>query len=77
MPRSVPEKVLLKLGENVRSLRERATLTQEELAAQAEVDRTYVGGLERGERNATIQSLARVAKALGTSVAELCRGIEG
>ncbi len=76
MPRRAPEKSLKKLGENARGLREKAGLTQEELAASADLDRTYIGGLERGERNATVQTLVRVAKALGVSVAVLCKGVE-
>ncbi len=76
MPRTIPTTPLKKLGANVRQLREKAELTQEGLAAAAGLDRTYVGGLERGERNATVQTLARVAKALGTSVSALCKGVE-
>lgn len=76
MPRSDPDKSLRKLGENVRTLRAKKELSQEQLAELAEVDRTYVGGLERGERNATVQTLVRVAKALGVSVAVLCKGVE-
>lgn len=76
MPRSDPDKSLRKLGENVRALRVKKELSQEQLAELAEVDRTYVGGLERGERNATVQTLVRVAKALGVSVAVLCKGVE-
>jgi transcriptional regulator with XRE-family HTH domain len=76
MPRSDPEKSLRKLGENVRALRVRMEFSQEQLAELAELDRTYIGGLERGERNATVQTLVRVAKALGVSVAVLCKGVE-
>ncbi len=76
MPRSDPEKSLRKLGENVRALRVKKELSQEQLADLAEVDRTYIGGLERGERNATVQTLVRVAKALGVSVALICKGVE-
>jgi len=70
------EPVLRKLGQNVRDKREAQDISQEDLAEQADLDRTYIGGIERGERNPTIISAVRIAKALKTSVAELCNGIE-
>ncbi|MFT3868058.1 MAG: helix-turn-helix transcriptional regulator [Nibricoccus sp.] len=72
----VREPVLKRFGNNVRAKREARDLSQEALAEKAELDRTYVGGVERGERNPTILSATRLAKALKTSVAELCEGIE-
>ena len=71
------EPVLKKFGGNVREKREAKNLSQEALAEQADLDRTYIGGIERGERNPTILSAIRIAKALKTSVAELCEGIDG
>jgi len=70
------EPVLRKFGQNVRDKRESLDLSQEGLAEKADLDRTYVGGIERGERNPTIVSAVRIAKALKTSVAELCEGID-
>lgn len=67
---------LKRFGANVRSVREKRELSQEALAEIADLDRTYVGGLERGERNATLGSILRIAKALKTPVAELCEGID-
>ena len=75
MPRRNPE--LRRFGDNVRQLREKQGLSQERLAELADLDRTYIGGLERGERNATLASVLRVARALGASASELCEGIEG
>lgn len=46
-------------------------MSQEGLALAAELDRSYVGGLERGEHNLTLISLPRVAKALGVEVRDL------
>ena len=54
------------VGQNVRRLREEAGLSQEKLALEAELDRTYVSGVERGVRNPTVTVLARIAKALKT-----------
>ena len=73
---SAREPVLKKFGGNVREKREARNLSQESLAEQADLDRTYIGGIERGERNPTILSALRIAKALKTSVAELCDGID-
>lgn len=70
------EPVLRKFGQNVRDKRALLDLSQEGLAERADLDRTYIGGIERGERNPTIVSTVRIAKALKTSVAELCEGID-
>lgn len=67
---------LKRFGTNVRALREKRELSQEALAEIADLDRTYIGGLERGERNATLGSILRIAKALKTTVADLCEGID-
>ncbi|MEY2878030.1 MAG: hypothetical protein RLZZ15_410 [Verrucomicrobiota bacterium] len=76
MPAKEKNPALKRFGTNVRTLRETRELSQEELAEIADLDRTYVGGLERGERNATLGSILRIAKALKTSVADLCEGID-
>lgn len=68
---------LVRFGENVRELRKKRGLSQEELAAEAELDRTYMGGVERGERNLGLLNVARVAKALGVTSSKLCEGIDG
>jgi transcriptional regulator with XRE-family HTH domain len=54
-------------GEVLRDLRQRAGLSQEALAGAAEVDRTYVSLLERGLRQPTLETLFRLAGALGAS----------
>jgi transcriptional regulator with XRE-family HTH domain len=66
---------LTKFGENVRKLRDEKELTQEKLSELAELDQAYLSGIENGSRNPTILSSVRIAKALKTTVAELCRGI--
>lgn len=55
---------LMRFGEKVRELRETKGLSQEELASRAQLHRTYVGGIERGERNPTLLILLRLASAL-------------
>jgi transcriptional regulator with XRE-family HTH domain len=59
------------VGHNVRRFRRRAQLTQEQLAFAAEIDLTYVGGIERGKRNPSVLVLARIAKALKVEPSEL------
>lgn len=64
-------------GEAVRSLRQERGLSQDEFAAVADLHRTYIGGIERGERNPTLTSIHRLAKALGVSSADLLRRASG
>jgi transcriptional regulator with XRE-family HTH domain len=52
------------VGGNVRRLRQIAELTQEQLAFEASIDLTYVGGIERGRRNPSLLVMVRIAKAL-------------
>jgi transcriptional regulator with XRE-family HTH domain len=63
------------LGKNVRSAREKSELTQEKLAEIAELDPTYLSGIERGLRNPGIKNVAKIAKALGITISELCMGV--
>jgi len=63
--------VLRMFGLTVRAYRLQAELTQEKLAERAGVDRTYVGGVERGERNVGLLNLVRLADALEISPAHL------
>lgn len=52
------------VGGNVRRLRQIAGLTQEQLAFEARIDLTYVGGIERGRRNPSLLVMVRIAEAL-------------
>lgn len=69
MPRM--ENVRAILARNIKAARDRLNLSQEDLAARAEIDRTYVSGIERQVRNPTITVVAKFAKALGTTTADL------
>ena len=62
---------LNKFGARVRALREQSGLSQEALAAEAGIHRTYMGGVERGERNICLRNIIRLAKALGVHPREL------
>jgi transcriptional regulator with XRE-family HTH domain len=62
------------VGRNIRRLRRERGLSQEDLAAEIGVHRTYMGGVERGERNLTLRSLERLAERLGVSPLSLLEG---
>jgi transcriptional regulator with XRE-family HTH domain len=59
------------LGKNVRRLRQQRGLTQEKLAFEAEIDLTYMGGIERGKRNPSLLVMARIAEALSVPLTKL------
>lgn len=59
------------VGANVRRFRQAAGMTQEQLAFSAEIDLTYVGGIERGRRNPSVLVLARIAAALSVEPSAL------
>jgi transcriptional regulator with XRE-family HTH domain len=68
--------ILTALGLNVRRQREAQQFTQEKLAERAGLDTTYISGSERGLRNPGIKNVAKLAKALGLTTAELCQGVD-
>lgn len=59
------------VGENVRRLRLARGLTQEQLAFEAQIDLTYLGGIERGRRNPSLEVMARIAQSLQVKPADL------
>ncbi len=65
--------VLKLLGARVKELRLRLGLSQLDLARRANIDPSYLGGVERGERNAGIKNVCRISDALGVPMAELFR----
>jgi transcriptional regulator with XRE-family HTH domain len=67
--------LLILLGARIRELRKARGLSQEAFAAECGLDRTYVGGIERGERNVAIRNVALIAKSLGISMSELLSGL--
>lgn len=62
---------LIKLGNKIRELRKMKNLSQEAFADELGLDRTYVGGIERGERNIASLNLIRIAVALNVEIGEL------
>jgi len=63
--------VILRLGRRIKQLRQGRGWTQDRLAAEAHIHRNYLGGVERGERNPTVTSTARIARALDVPIAAL------
>lgn len=64
------------VGENVRKLRLEAGLSQEQLAEHAGLHRTYIGSVERGERNISLINIVKIAKALAVDVSALFENID-
>jgi transcriptional regulator with XRE-family HTH domain len=75
IPMSSRPNSLTSFGQNVRNLRGASGFTQERLADKADLDPTYVSGIERGVRNPTLLIIVRLARALGVSLSELCKGV--
>ena len=63
--------ILRRFGEKVRLERENRNLSQEELAARAGLHRTYIGMVERAEKNITLKNIAKISDALGLPISEL------
>ena len=68
--------VLVRFGKRVRELRRKKGFSQEAFAAHCGLDRTYVGGIERGERNPALRNIEVIAKGLGITISELMQGLK-
>jgi transcriptional regulator with XRE-family HTH domain len=67
--------ILIRFGDRLRELRREQGWSQEELAHRCELDRTYIGGIERGERNLALRNIERIAQTLGVTISELLEGL--
>ena len=65
----------LRFGQRLRELRRERGLSQEALGGRADLDLTYVGGIERGERNPSLVNICRLAGALGVEPSVLLEGV--
>lgn len=63
--------ILKKFGERVRELRKQRDISQEELAHRADLHRTYIGMIERAEKNVTLLNIEKIANALEVKVSEM------
>jgi transcriptional regulator with XRE-family HTH domain len=70
------QSILLRFGQQVRNLRQKKSISQEELAARAGVHRTYIGMIERGEKNATIITMIKLTVALEIEITELLKDFD-
>jgi transcriptional regulator with XRE-family HTH domain len=70
-----PDDILATFGRRMRQLRTTAGLSQEGFAARCGLDRTYIGGIERGERNVSLRNIEVIASALGISISKLTEGL--
>jgi transcriptional regulator with XRE-family HTH domain len=63
--------ICTRVGSSIRKQREEMGISQEKLAGLSELHRTYIGQVERGEKNLTLRSLERIARALGRNAKDL------
>lgn len=68
--------LLKKFGQKIKKLRIRMGLSQEALAERAFVHRTYIGMIERAEKNITLSNIEKIAKALNVSISKLFEGVD-
>jgi len=71
-----PETLLLGLGRTLREARTDGRISQEELGLRTGVHRNYIGGIERGERNPSVTTIATLAEALDLKLSELFARVE-
>ncbi len=63
--------IKLKIGQRIKDLREKAQMSQKDLAYTADLDRSYIASIENGQRNVSIVNIEKIATALGASLKEL------
>ncbi len=69
------ENVRVRFGKALRQRRNKLGVSQEAFADMCELDRTYIGGIERGERNVALVNIEKLAKTLRISISELFKGV--
>ena len=69
------EDIRIRFGKAVRQKRTKLGVSQEEFADLCQLDRSYIGGIERGERNVALVNIEKIAKTLRLSIAQLFRGV--
>jgi len=69
--------ILINFGKRVLLFRKKANLSQEQLASLSNLHRTYIGMIERGEKNITLKNIEKIAKALNIHISELLKDIHG
>jgi transcriptional regulator with XRE-family HTH domain len=69
------EDIRVRFGKALRQRRNKLGVSQEAFADMCELDRTYIGGIERGERNVALVNIEKLAKTLRVSISELFKGV--
>ena len=70
------DSIAQKFGEHIRQLRKAKGFSQESFARKLKLHRTYIGAIERGEKNITIKNLEKLADCLGVKISEIFKSIE-
>ena len=68
--------ILKRFGLTIKRLRERKGISQEKLGEISDLHRTYIGMIERAERNITLKNIEKIAKALGTDISKIFEELE-
>jgi transcriptional regulator with XRE-family HTH domain len=71
----MPQDIRIRFGRALRRRREKLGVSQETFADICQLDRTYIGGIERGERNVALVNIEKIAGALKIPIAQLFRGV--
>lgn len=71
----IGKRAIRKFGKRVREMRRSVGWSQDELAFELEIDRSYVSSLERGERNPTLKTIVKISKTFDVTVSDLCQGV--
>jgi transcriptional regulator with XRE-family HTH domain len=71
----MPQDIRIRFGRALRRRRQKLGLSQEAFADMCQLDRTYIGGIERGERNVALVNIEKIAGALQIPIARLFRGV--
>ena len=73
MSKQKPDALRRRFGQRIRAVRKAAGLSQMDLGGKAGLDHTYIGGIERGERNLSLEAIGKLAAGLGVEMADLFR----
>ena len=71
----MPQDIRIRFGRALRRSRQKLVVSQEAFADMCQLDRTYIGGIERGERNVALVNIEKIAGALQIPIAKLFRGV--
>jgi transcriptional regulator with XRE-family HTH domain len=71
----MPQDIRIRFGRALRRRRQKLGVSQEAFGDMCQLDRTYIGGIERGERNVALVNIEKIAGALQIPIAQLFRGV--